>query len=109
MDNMLITNWINKLSFLERNDALKMEVTPYRDWRIIVLFFFAGLVASVGFNIYMSIGINQDSFFSAAPKTADVVKFNSEGLAKVIAGIDEKAARFENAKTESVVVVDPSI
>lgn len=109
MNNMFKTDWINKLSFSKRNDALKMEVTPYRDWRIIVLIFFAGLVASVGFNIYMSIGINRDSFFSAAPKTADVVKFNSEGLAKVIAGIDEKAARFENAKIEGVAVVDPSI
>lgn len=98
-----------KLTVSKGTDALKMEITPYRDWRIVVTVFFIGLVISLGFNIYMSIEINSDSFFATAPKSTGVIKFNEEGLAKVIAGFDEKSALFEKVKKEGVAVVDPSL
>ncbi|OHA80075.1 MAG: hypothetical protein A2747_00425 [Candidatus Yonathbacteria bacterium RIFCSPHIGHO2_01_FULL_44_41] len=90
-------------------DALKMEITPYRDWRMVVIIFFVGLVVSLGFNIYMLTEINRDSFFITAPKVIGVVKFNEEGFAKVVMDINEKAARFEKIINEGAAVVDPSL
>jgi hypothetical protein len=98
-----------KLTYSKGVDPQKMEITPFRDWRVVVIVFFGGLAVSLSFNIYMSIEINKDSFFATAPKSSGVVKFNEEGLAKVIVGIDEKAARFEKAKAEGVAIVDPSL
>lgn len=98
-----------KLTASKGVDALKMEITPYRDWRIVMIVFFIGLVASLGFNVYMSIGISSDSFFTTELKASGVLKFDEERLAKVIAGLDEKQALFEKARTGGVAVVDPSI
>lgn len=99
---------LKKLTYSRGADALKMEITPYRDWRIVVVIFFMGLAGSLVFNIYMSIEINQDSFFALTPKSAGMVKFNEEGLAKVVAGLDEKAALSENVRTAGMQIVDPS-
>jgi len=90
-------------------DTSKMEITPYRDWRIVVSVFFVGLVVSLGFNIYMSTEMNRDNFFVTAPKVSDAMKFNEKGFEEVIVDIDEKAARFEKAKTEGVSAADPSL
>lgn len=98
-----------KLTYSKGVDKIKMEITPYRDWRIVVVVFFVVLASSVWFNMYVFIEINRDTFFSATPKSAGVVKFNEEGLAKVIDGLDEKEAIFEKAKNEGVVIVDPSL
>ena len=98
-----------KLTYSKGVDKLKIEITPYRDWRIVVIVFFIVLVSSIWFNTYVFIEINRDTFFEAAPKSSGVVKFNEEGLTKVIAGLDEKRATFEKAKNEGVAIVDPSI
>lgn len=100
---------LKKLTTSKGSDSLKMEITPYRDWRIVVVIFFTGLIGSFGFNIYMSIEINKDSFFATAPKSTGVITFNEEGLAKVVAGLDEKATLFEKVRKEGVAVVDPSL
>ncbi len=98
-----------KLTYSKGVDKLKMEITPYRDWRSVVIVFFIVLVSSIWFNTYVFIEINRDTFFTVTPKSSGVVKFNEEGLAKVIAGLDEKNAIFEKAKNEGVVIVDPSL
>lgn len=98
-----------KLTYSKGVDALRMELTPYRDWRIVVVLFFIALVSSIAYNTYVFIEINRDSFFTAAPKSSGVVKFNEEGLAKVISGLDEKGAIFEKAKNEGVAISDPSL
>ena len=109
---MLKKDWtaeLKKLTYTKGADALKMEITPYRDWRIVVWGFFVGLILAIWFNIYMLVKIDRDSFFTPAQKSSGVIKFNEEGLAKVIAWIDEKQAKFEKAKTEVVTIVDPSL
>ena len=98
-----------KLSSSRGTDPLKMETTPYRDWRILAFTFFVGLVVSLGFNIYMSIGINSDSFFTVTPKSIAGVTLNKDGLDKILAGFADKQAAFEKARTEGVAVVDPSL
>ncbi|HAS84701.1 MAG TPA: hypothetical protein DCS23_01325 [Candidatus Yonathbacteria bacterium] len=98
-----------KLTYSKGSDALKMEITPYRDWRILTILSFVGLVLAGSYNVYVMIQINRDSFYVAPPKSAGVAKFNEEGLAKVITSIDEKATNFEKAITEIRATVDPSL
>lgn len=100
---------LKKLFSSKGSDPMKMEFTPYRDWRIVAMLFFVGLVASLGFNIYMSIEINRDSFFTATQKGGEEVALDKEGLEKVLAGFAEKESTFEKVKTEGVSVVDPSL
>ncbi|OIP65324.1 MAG: hypothetical protein COV32_01910 [Candidatus Yonathbacteria bacterium CG10_big_fil_rev_8_21_14_0_10_43_136] len=98
-----------KLTYSNGSDALKMEITPYRDWRILTILSFVGLVLAGGYNVYVIIQINRDSYYVAQPKSTGVANFNEEGLAKVITSIDEKATNFENAITETRTAVDPSL
>jgi len=103
-------NKIIKKSFSSKGrDTYKLEITPYRDWRFLVSAFFVALVVSFGFNIYMSVKINSDSFFPSTTGTRSTPELNKEGLARVIAEFEEKETRFEKAKTEGVSIVDPSL
>lgn len=109
---MIKKNWkakFIKLSQTRGADPLKMEIAPYRDWGILVIIFSIGLAISLAFNVYMSIEINRDSFFTITTKPVDTVKFNQEGLSQAIIKIDEKAALFEKAKVEVPPIVDPSL
>jgi hypothetical protein len=110
---MMKKNWkqeFKKITQSKGRDPLKMEITPYHDWRLAVIIFFGGLIGSLAFNIYMSIEISKDNFFAAPPRSVGVVKFNQEGLAKVMKSIDEKTALFEKVKNnEGAVAVDPSL
>lgn len=100
---------VKKLFSSKGFDPMKMEIAPFRDWRIIVVTFFAGLVISLGFNIYLSIEVNRDNFFTATTVADEGIIFKKDDLAKVLAGLAEKEALFEKVRTEGVSVVDPSI
>lgn len=109
---MLKKDWnkeIKKLTTSKGSDPFKVELTPYRDWRLLVMGFFVALILSVGFNIYMSIEINRDSFFTTIPKSEQGVVFKSDGLATVLEALAIKEAAFEKLRTEEVFVVDPSL
>lgn len=108
---MIKNDWTKELKKLfasNGGDPMKMEITPFRDWMVIVIIFFIGLILATGFNAYMSIEINRDNFFTTTQKSGEAVIFNKEGLAKVLAGLAEKEALFEKARTEKSTVVDPS-
>ncbi|MFA5997621.1 MAG: hypothetical protein WC791_04015 [Candidatus Paceibacterota bacterium] len=98
-----------KLIYSKGTDSYKREIAPYRDWQIIIIIIFAGLSASFVFNVYLSIGINNESYFTTAPRPAGVTTFNEDGLAKVVADINQKATLFEKAQTEVITVVDPAL
>lgn len=109
---MLKKDWgkeFKKLTTSKGFDVSKKEPAPYHDWRLLVIGFFVALVLSVGFNIYMSIEINRDSFFTTTPKVEQGVVFNSEGLTWVLQDLASKEAAFEKLKTEGLPVVDPSL
>lgn len=103
------TKQAKKLFSSKGVDPLKMEITPYRDWRIVVIAFFVGLVVSFGFNIYMSVRINSDSFFATSQKKDEGVTLNKSGLTKVVEEFAAKEEVFNKVKTEGIVVVDPSL
>lgn len=98
-----------KLTASKSFDPFKIELTPYRDWRFLVAGFFVALVLSVGFNIYMSIEINRDNFFTTVPKIEQGAMFNNEGLTTVLDDLAAKEVAFEKLRTEGVQVVDPSL
>lgn len=91
------------------SDPQKMEITPYRDWRILVGVFFLGVIVSFGFNIFMSMQISSDSFFTADKKSNSGVVLNKDGLSKTLDELAAKEAAFEKARTETISVVDPSL
>jgi len=109
MNNMNIKNWLKKISFSKGVDALKMEITPFRDWRNLVVLFFIWLCVSLIFNIYMSIGVNRDHFFATPKKSSNVEVLDIDGLKTVSDKIDEKEASFEKAKIEKITTADPSL
>lgn len=109
---MLKNDWSKKLKKMFSNkgaDPLKIEITPYRDWMVLVIIFFVGLIASFGFNIFMSVKINSDNFFTVAPVSEGSASLNKNGLAKILAEFTEKEKLFEKIRTEGVPVVDPSL
>lgn len=106
---MNIKNWLKKISFSKGVDALKMEITPFRDWRNLVILFFIWLSVSLIFNLYMSIGVNRDHFFSEPKKANNIEILDTEGLKIVADKIDEKSAGFEKAKIEKITTSDPSL
>jgi len=86
-----------------------MEITPYRDWMILMGFFFLGAVALLAFNVYMSIAINSDNFFTTSPKSTGGLEFNKEGLLRVLSNFEDKKAISDKIKKEGFNVVDPSL
>lgn len=99
---------LKKLTTTKGVDRFRMEITPFRDWMIVVIVLFISLIASIGFNIFLTSEANRDALFSATPKAAGVLKFNEEGLVKIIKEIDDRAERFEKAKTQKIELVDPA-
>lgn len=88
-------------------DSAKIEPMPYRDWKIIVLCFFAGFVVSLGFNIYMSYQINNDNFFTTSTQKQTGPVLNRDGLGKVLTGLSAKDD-FLAKPIVNATIVDPS-
>lgn len=97
-----------KLFATKGADALKSEITPYRDWKIVVMSFAAGFAILLGLNIYMLVQINNDNFFTTVPKKFVGPSLDSEGLAKVLSSLAEKEALIHRPIGEGKLVVDPS-
>lgn len=88
---------------------MKIEVTPYRDWRIVAFAFFAGIFASFGFNTYLFMGINEDNFFGKTIKGEEGIRFDKEKLSAVLELFKEKETAFEALKQAPASLVDPSL
>jgi hypothetical protein len=99
---------IKKMFSSKGRDPSRTEGAPYRDWKIVAISFFALFLVSLGFNIYMSFQINNDSFFATTPKTYDGVVFNREGLQKVLSVLAQKEAFLLAPTQANKPVVDPS-
>ena len=91
------------------SDSLKIEITPYRDWRVVIIIFFLGIGTSLGFNAYLFIGVNEDNFFGGAIKKEEVVTFNKEKLLTVLETFEKKQEKSEALKKEPTLIVDPSL
>ncbi|MBI3634560.1 MAG: hypothetical protein HY228_03015 [Candidatus Yonathbacteria bacterium] len=90
-------------------DPSKIEIAPYRDWRIMGIVFFVILLASFGFNMYLLFEVNRDNFFVVPEVKSQGMSFDREGLNRVLDLIATREATFEKLKTETVKVNDPSL
>lgn len=97
------------IPLLGNSDWTKIEIVPYRDWRIVGIGFFIMLFVSFGFNIYILFEVNRDNFFAVPEIKSQGVSFNREGLNRVLNLIATREATFERLKTEKIEVRDPSL
>lgn len=96
-------------SLLRNPDASKIEIAPYRDWRIVGICFFIMLIVSFGFNMYILFEVNRDSFFAVSEIKSQGISFNREGLNRVLDAIQRRENTFERLKTGMIGVSDPSL
>lgn len=101
--------WSNNIKNSNEADSAKMEITPFRDWKIILMVSLVGFMVSLGFNIYMSLQLSQEKFFSVKRNVEPGVVFNSYALSLVLENIAKKEGDFERIKIEGVSVPDPSL
>lgn len=99
---------IKKMFATKGSDPAKIEITPYRDWRIVVVVFLCGILISFGFNVYLFMGINEDNFFGTTIKKEEVVIFNKEKLLIVLEGFKKKEEVSEALKKVATPTIDPS-
>ena len=100
---------INKKIFESKGaDPLKTEITPYRDWKILVVVFFIAIASSIGFNVYMLIQINNDNFFNSVTERPTGPVLNRDRLTAVLAMLAEKDALISGKATSTPFAVDPS-
>lgn len=100
---------IKRLAQHQDKDKFKIEMTPHRDWRILVITF-AVLVVAVGFaSFYIFVQIERDEIFIAKEgEKAHARIFNTQKLKDTIKTFEEKKATLEILRTERPPIIDPS-
>ncbi|MHB8652108.1 MAG: hypothetical protein ACYC8S_03150 [Minisyncoccota bacterium] len=90
------------------DDPSKIVLTPYRDWRLIVICFFILLIAVVAAQVYLSISLEQDTFFSPSTSSSSMT-FDRDVLVRTVQFYDANAAEFETVKSTPKDLVDPAV
>lgn len=90
-------------------DTLKIEITPYRDWKIIVNAFFVAFMVLVALHMYVFVELSNDTLFAQKDTTDTVIMFNKDRLLKVVDQYDAKAAKYNALLETKPAVVDPSV
>ena len=90
-------------------DKRKVEITPYRDWKILMNTFFVVLAALVVTHVYVFIKLSNDALFAQKDTTDMVVTFKKDRLLKTVDYFDAKAIRYDALLKTKPAVVDPSI
>lgn len=109
MNKKNFTKKLKKIFSTEGVDSTKMELSPFRNWRNVVIFFFAGVAASVAFNGYLFLNVNEGDFFGKTESKVEPLRFNTEKLMAVLEAFKQKEAVFEELKKNASPVVDPSL
>ena len=91
----------------ETKDALKIEITPYRDWKVVGEVFFVLLVVLVAAHIYLFIRLQDETLF-ASQEEEPVIGFKKERVLTTVEYYQTRAAKFEERKGEKPNVVDPA-
>lgn len=109
MNKKDLTKKLKKMFSTEGTDPTKMEIAPFRNWRNVVIFFFAGVVVSVVFGAYLLKNVNEGDFFGKVESRPEVVQFDTKKLMLVLDSFKKKEALFEELKKNATPVVDPSL
>lgn len=90
-------------------DRSKMEITPFRDWRTVVIAFFVSLFVVFGFNILMFININEDNFVTGELPQTSIAPLENNKLDNALSEITKRAQKFEEVRAKKEVYRDPSL
>lgn len=90
-------------------DKEKREVSPARDWRVLMMVFAVVFVVSLVFHGYLFMRVNDDSLFSVTVKEEEPVAFNKENFDRILSIFDQQDATFEKLKNEPFTAIDPSL
>ena len=80
---------------------------PHRNWRMVVLGFFALLLILAGVHTYIFIQLNNEALFSQATNQSAPIIFNKDKLFDVTAIYGARAEAFQTGQTTKLQVVDP--
>ncbi len=100
-----------RFSRIISRDKFKSFLTPYRDWKIIVISFFILFVIIGIANAYFFIQIDAGKIFFKVEKkpTKNFEVLNVSGLKKTVQFFGNKEKNFEALSKEKLNIVDPSL
>jgi flagellar basal body-associated protein FliL len=95
---------------LRDNDKLKMEITPRKDWQLLVVFFVVLAVIVAATSFYIFVHIENDEIFLAKGEDRPALKvFNAAKLKNIIQTLRSREEDLANLKANRPHVVDPSL
>lgn len=90
-------------------DRSKMEITPFRDWRVLVIVFFIALLGVFGFNGSLFLRINTDSFVTGGLPETNIAPLENNKLDNAVKEITKRSEKFEKLRKEKPTYIDPSL
>ena len=91
-------------------DKFKVEMTPHRDWRRLVIIFAIFVIAVGAASFYIFIQIERDEIFVAKEgEKVSARMFNTQKLKDTIKTFEQKSADIEILRTERPRIIDPSV
>lgn len=100
---------VEKFFAKQDRDKLKIEITPYRDWKILVKVFFVVLVVLVATHVYVFVQLSNDTLFAQKDVTDTVITFNKDRLLQTVDYYDAKEATYREILETKPSVVDPAV
>ena len=100
---------VEKFFAKQDRDKMKTEITPYRDWKILVNTFFVVLVMLVAVHVYVFVQLSNDTLFAQKDTTDTVITFNKDKLLKTVDHYDAKAVKYDDLLQTKPAVVDPAV
>lgn len=98
----------NILSAQRAKDKFKIEITPYRDWKIVGGAFFGLLAILFAAHAYLFVRLQDDSLFASKEEEAPI-GFKKERVVSTVEYYRERAAAFEARKAQKPSIVDPAV
>lgn len=99
-----------KISRSRGKDKLKAPLRPFRDWGILLGFFFTLLLVLSVANVYLFIQINKEEIFAKEREVEEEIEMmDVELLERIIGNFDTRAENFDNLLEQKPGIVDPSL
>lgn len=94
----------------KKRDREKIQVTPYRDWRIIVITFFFAVALLSGGTLYVSHSLDKKTTEPGAQNALlPVETIDRNSMLKTIEAFDEKGFRLAELLSKKPKKTDPSL